>query len=238
MSQSYLGPNYLEILEKRLTVTEEKDETIIEKVPPTFSRILVVAQVNEGMLKEDIIDFHEKFNESHNDLDGPSITGFLLPQDGCMLHLIESTLAVSEKYLECLENSSASKAQDAVRFTKVKILHMAEDCPKQLFSKWYSFDDLAGMPEQAVDLGSNLVEAVDHTLQKLFEAAEVLVKIPETQLHKRHLHLVPSEGRIKAFIESDGFLGLRDYNEIYQNPIDIDLESELVWPLQPLVDYL
>mmetsp|Transcript_28605 Transcript_28605/g.37470 ORF Transcript_28605/g.37470 Transcript_28605/m.37470 type:complete len:237 (-) Transcript_28605:261-971(-) len=229
-----LGPSYLQVLEDRLTQESNEEDEEDGKLALTFSRILVAALVNEGNEKtyENIIDFHEVFIENHRLPDGLKTTGILFAQNTCMLHLVETTLDVSEAYLKCL----SSQEQKGV-ISKVKILHMAEDCPTQLFSKWYNngVDRLVGAPEATVDLG-DLVEATHDTLMKLYNAADVLKK-SATELKRRYLHLVPSETKIQAFAENHGFMDLEEYSDIYESPIDIDLESESVWPLQPLVDY-
>ncbi|CAM9520961.1 unnamed protein product [Heterosigma akashiwo] len=162
-------------------------------------------------------------------------TGVLFAQDECFLHVIETTLDVSENYFNLLDQKQKEGA-----LSEVRIIHMAEDCPTQLFPKWFNYGDVIGAPEPGgVDLrgeGGAGPAAAD-LMRKLYDVADVLAKSPNTDLKRRHLHLVPSAARVAAFARAVEFPDPPAHFETHAAPADLDLEGERVWPLQPVVDY-
>jgi len=119
-----------------------------------------------------------------------------------------------------------------------RIIYCVEDRPQRLYPEWYSctiqerkspIEDVNS--ENSIDIVHDLANgllAVGKGLQN--EAQE------EVELNRYAEHL-PGKNLILALSNCTNFFELEEFVEMYSDAYHLELESELTWPLDPLVKY-
>jgi hypothetical protein len=125
----------------------------------------------------------------------------------------------------------------------IKVLACSEDCPKRYFADWHAkFVKLPTESDVGVDdpvadsfqVYGNLMDIGVRLHEKDISTADLEAALGS--LAKYYGDLLPSNERLVAFTASDAVTSLDDFMEIFDDPVKVDLESDLVWPLQQIVD--
>jgi hypothetical protein len=88
--------------------------------------------------------------------------------------------------------------------------------------------------------GADAVDAAWEVMDKLISLGHELSQESGERgdLRRRHAHLVASDERCMALTERTEFLTPSHYLALYDSPIDLVLEEELIWPAQPSVKHM
>ncbi len=118
-----------------------------------------------------------------------------------------------------------------------RVILSIEDKPSRHFASWNSVT----IPEKKSASGDevndeNCVTVVEDLSAKLMEVGVGLQSVPDDDLTK-YGELLPGKSLVVALASSELFFDINDFVELYCSPYTHELQSESVWPLQPLVSY-
>lgn len=191
-------------------------------------------------------------------LAGGSLTGICLAQNGCVLHYLECPTLDMLSLLR--EIQSELPLSDTLGSEGCRVLIASQDCDERYFSSWTRMQ-LEGNEEGEVS-----VPVDEEATMASFDVLKTLMTIgegistatvsveededededPDAALlpgagSKEAASLVqkmcPSKARVQALSESSAFFTLDEYLEAFDTSVEVELESESVWPHQPTVDY-
>ena len=152
-------------------------------------------------------------------------TGIFMCQEGVLLHYIEAPPADAITLLRQLNGPGSGANADDVR-----ILHNSEDCPSRYFSKWSAVGPLS-----ISDEGEVPVPSADDAVDLAFELLQGLMAVGKGEAQPEHK--CPSQKRIMAYSKCKAFFSLAEYMEFFDTTLTVNLESEDVWPYQPVIRY-
>ena len=148
-------------------------------------------------------------------------------QEGVLLHYLEAPPAVAVTILRQI----GEKAKTGIDATTARVLHQAEDCPSRYFDSWKAVGPLSISDEGDVPVPPS-EEAVDLA----FEALKAIMAIGKKDEPPEHN--CPSQKRIAAYCACKAFFSLKEYMGFFDTTISVNLESEDVWPFQPVINYV
>ncbi|KAJ1458987.1 hypothetical protein M885DRAFT_512111 [Pelagophyceae sp. CCMP2097] len=200
----------------------------------SVTRLLYVATFAEGLSAQDVQAAHEKiwFDLDSSEAEGffagdpdMQLTGIAMAHDRSLVHAFECKC---EKAVEFMVALQAEQCLDGLR-----VLIQSEDCPKRLFDAW-KFEHVSAKREE-YEVDQN-VDASDLA----WDVYTTVLKMVEVQRKRGGANimdcaasdLVPSQGKISAYVRSDNWLSLEEYCEFFAAPLFVELESEKVWPVQ------
>lgn len=154
-------------------------------------------------------------------------TGIFMCQEGVLLHYLEAPPAVAVTILRQI----GEKAKTGIDATTARVLHQAEDCPSRYFDSWKAVGPLSISDEGDVPVPPS-EEAVDLA----FEALKAIIAIGKKGEPPEHN--CPSQKRIAAYCACKAFFSLKEYMGFFDTTISVNLESEDVWPFQPVINYV
>jgi hypothetical protein len=165
------------------------------------------------------------------------VTGLMLIQNGTVVNLIEGS---ADDVMEVLRSIASMPYM-----TTTRIVASAEDCPARCFTPWnfrvidHSGGDGADIKDDLVnesygcysrflDIGKTLLKSkVSHG-----ELVNALDKVVENYEDK-----IPKSGLVETFAHCDGIQSLKEYMELFDFPVKVQIQAERAWPIQPLVQY-
>lgn len=167
-------------------------------------------------------------------------TGLVLLQDATILLYLETT---AEQFLVLCRQLLLQKV---IEPASMRVLASCDDLPVRLLhglyfkkvsvtrqgggeSEWTdeSFQQLA------VETFLNLVKFVKKI--GLLSPAEIRKCL--TNLTISDQMLLPANDLVLALLQRDEFMSLDEFLHVYDSPIELELESERVWPVHPLIHY-
>lgn len=126
----------------------------------------------------------------------------------------------------------------------IRVMCCMEDCPNRLFSVWTS-SILALEKEKDADIDAEGFEnAAYYTYSKLVRLSKQLQDKSENsaqladafgQLNAAQLSFLPSNERVVLLAQCVSLPTLMEHFGMNDVPIQTDLESERVWPTQPIL---
>ncbi len=144
---------------------------------------------------------------------------------------------------ECL--SQLSTSGPSIGLHSIRILLVSDDCPCHDFGAFGIY--IASPPtEDNVDVEKEgpstifvdiMTKLCKHSLTFPSEAKEHETILDAKLLSGLHRKAVPSATRIKSCAESDAYPTLEEYLDIYHSPIYLELDSEHMSPLLPVIDW-
>jgi hypothetical protein len=219
-----VGPHFLDVVNKRRAEENQPRDSI--------TRLCYVATWGGVMTPGQAGAAHDKMI---NSLDDANVSGVLLIQSESLINLVETKEDVAMDLLRQLSDNSS--------FTNVRVIVSAEDCPSRIFSDW-NYRVVQSGAEADIDLGhedlatagysiySKILKIGKQIAEQRLDASDALDRLSDNWPD-----LIPSQDRVLAFSAFDGVQSLAEYMQMYDAPIKVTLESELVWPIQPFVQY-
>lgn len=160
------------------------------------------------------------------------LTGLLLVYPGCALHMIEGPNGVLMEVLRLLEADSTLSSQLS---DSSKVCAATEDIPRRAYQHWTSAFVPAGTGETG-DVNAEEEELVTICSDANLGLISLGTQMTEQETTSAQMSAaladhVPPQGNLLTALMSDGAPTLWEFLEIYDTAVEIDLESEAVWPV-------
>ncbi|KAK3284530.1 hypothetical protein CYMTET_7826 [Cymbomonas tetramitiformis] len=212
-----------------LDVTQEK----LQKQGKTvvLSRVLFVIQTSDkhNSSKTEIEAAHSAMLKAARG-ETDKETGLLIVFPNCIVHMLETTTKMIFTYLRQLLNAEG--------ITSMKIISSTEDIPSRAFQKWYcSFVNSQTQEHYDGDEGESLVNVASDANIALIKLGKHVSALGQRDADSSMESLrtsYPDLPQIDPFMivcHSEEAPSVREFLDIYDSPVDIDLESENVWPM-------
>uniref|UniRef100_A0A7S0RUF1 BLUF domain-containing protein n=1 Tax=Pyramimonas obovata TaxID=1411642 RepID=A0A7S0RUF1_9CHLO len=229
MDDSFDAPrqSLLDVVQEKL---QKQGKTVV------YSRLVYVASLEAKVTdKEALQAFHEQIFASSRPEDKPDHTGMLLVFPNCFVHVIETQTKHILSFLRELSKISAADRP----YGGMRIISSTEDIPARVFSQWFCTFCTAPtqdkyetiQKEELVTCASDINLKFIKFGKQLSEMSEKEVQSAMQDLRAAYVEL-PTTNQVVGLILSDEPPTLEEFMDIYDCPIDIDLDSENVWPMQ------
>ncbi|XP_036086211.1 testis-expressed protein 47 [Rousettus aegyptiacus] len=220
--------NYLHFREEKLRLQLKKF---------LLHRMFLVAKITANIEKKDITEYYEQaFQSISNDHLGEAVTGLLLIYPTSILHILESSSGTLYRIL--LNYLDHENNEKEFFIQGMKIIVMSHNIPTRIFMQWYvSVIKVPVMYLDDVTQSQSLEEVVTEFLTQthklalyIFKTVKVGTKGPGDNLHQLVPELLLPEQIIKYLCKSEEFLNPETFLNMFNKPIHITLDSEVVWP--------
>lgn len=197
----------------------------------SVSRLLYVGLIPATATKQQICDSHKSLLE---DIDA-DVSGLMLLQSRSFLNLIEATPDVIGALLRHVQLECENP--DAPCMSDVRVVACTEDCPTRAFVSW-SYRSI-NLPSEAVVLEGDIVPHSFDMFNKLVQLGQRLTDADLTpadisaaldNLGQRYPQHLPSNERVVEFATSDKVTSLNEWLALFDAPVELTLEQDLVWP--------
>lgn len=218
-----------------LHLQEEKQRLQLKKF--LLHRMLLVAKITPNTEKKDLADYYEQVFQSvlkHHI--GEAVTGFLLIYPTSILHILESSSGTIYRIL--LDHLDQEKNDPEFFIQGMKIIVVSHNIPARLFMQWHvSVIRVPVMYLDDVTQTESLEEVITEFLTLTHKLAIYLLKTlkvgakgPGDNLHQLAPELLIPEQIIKYLCKSENFMDPEAFLNMYNKPIHITLDSEVIWP--------
>jgi len=211
-----------------------------------LDRIVYVGRLTDVVPnRKDFSSYFESFfTKYHHDVvvpesvtTGSNVTGILLVLQQTCLHFIEGSSKTLKAHIRDLH--STPKAKRII--DDIKIIVATEDIPYRAFPSWVTRVLNIGRnvtpsdpPSEIEDLEPQISETYLNLLQLgrgLSEQDPGRLEEVLDALRTRYKDQLPSNEQLNTFIQSDDTFEIGEWLEVYDSPIDIQLERDLIWPV-------
>nr|XP_031535547.1 testis-expressed protein 47 [Vicugna pacos] len=220
--------NYLHFQEEKLRLQLKKF---------LLNRMFLVAKITANIEKKDIAEYYEELFQSilRHHL-GEAVTGLLFIYPTSILHILESSS--STLYQILLDYLNHEKDEMEFFIQGMKIIVTSHNIPTRLFMQWHvSVIKVPVMYLDDVTQSQSLEEVITEFLIQthklalyLFKTVKVGTKGPGDNLHQVAPELLLPEQIIKYLCNSAEFMDPKTFINMYNKPIHVTLDSEVVWP--------
>lgn len=200
-----------------------------------LSRLVYIGSLDAKVVsKEDVLALHEDvFAKVKEELE-MELTGLLMCFSNCFVHVLE---AQTKGILSFLREVNSIQPHERP-FTAIRIISSTEDIPYRAYSKWMStFIKAEDDNKPVVMEGEQLVENASNVNLNMIKLGKQLSAMSthdqETALEDMAMAYVeiPNVPKCLGLIQNNGVPSLDDFLDIFDTPVDIDLDSENVWPM-------
>lgn len=179
---------------------------------------------------------HTKIIEDEVNNEEVNITGILIGQGTSILHLIE---APCNSILRIMTLLSQSEQLSGASATQVgRIILSIEDKPSRHFTSWNStiIPEKKSSSDDVND--ENCVSLVEDLSARLMDVGIGLQSEANSDVEfTRYADLLPGKNLVVSLASSELFFDVHDFVDCYCSAYSHELQSEMTWPLQPLVSY-
>ncbi|XP_008540523.1 testis-expressed protein 47 [Equus asinus] len=214
---------------------EEKQRLQLKKF--LLHRMFLVAKITANTERKDIAEYYDQVFQSilKRHL-GEAVTGLLLLYPTSILHILESCNGTLYRIL--LDYINRGKNETEFFIQGMKIIVVSHNIPARLFMQWHvSVIKVPVMYLDDVTQSQSLEEVITEFLIQthklalhLFKTVKVGTKGPGDNLHQVAPELLLPEQIIKYLCKSEEFMDPETFINMYNKPIHITLDSEVVWP--------
>mmetsp|Transcript_2170 Transcript_2170/g.7576 ORF Transcript_2170/g.7576 Transcript_2170/m.7576 type:complete len:252 (-) Transcript_2170:2771-3526(-) len=229
-------PSLLDVVQDRLQ-KQGKMPTGPRSVP---SRMLLLAKTDGTQTGKDAVASYwegvlrECRGESERE------TGLLLVFPNCVLHMVEGTASLLMDVCRRLE----AAAPDECHMRGVKVCASTEDVPSPAFLTWEAcFVNEPPVEGAEAEDPETMVDAVSDVNLGLLRLGGVLKQMARAELdgaldnlRSAYPDLTPMT-TLLGILATEGAPTLTEFLDIYDSAVDVDLESEKVWPLPPVIKF-
>ncbi|XP_036036122.1 testis-expressed protein 47 [Onychomys torridus] len=218
-----------------LHLQEEKNRLQLKKF--LLHRMFLVGYVQANLEKKEISEYYEKLFQSilKNHL-GEAVTGLLLIYSKTFLHILETSNGTLFRIL--LDYVAHEKEDKEYMIQNVKIIVASHNIPTRLFMQWHvSVIKVPVLYLEDVTQSQSLAEVTTDFLSMthklalhLFKTVKVGTKGPGDNLHQVAPDLLLPEQTIEYLCKAEEFMDPATFLNMYNRPIHITLDSEIVWP--------
>ncbi|EGW02028.1 Uncharacterized protein C7orf62-like [Cricetulus griseus] len=214
---------------------EEKHRLQLKKF--LLHRMFLVGHIQENVEKKEISEYYEQLFQSilKHHL-GEAVTGILLIYSSTFLHIMETSNGTFFRIL--LDYVAHEKEENEFMIYNMKIIVASHNIPTRLFMQWHiSVIKVPVLYLEDVTQSQSLAEVttdfltMTHKLSlHLFKTIKVGMKGPGDNLHQIAPDLLLPEQTIQYLCKADEFLDPVTFLSMYNKPIHVTLDSEIVWP--------
>jgi len=223
-------PSLLDTIQKRFA-----DEGGRESV----TRLLYIGLIPKTSSQRAVCTYHEEFLK---EIDA-DVSGLMILQADTFLNLIE---AAPDAIMALLRHIAKQAEEERPCLETVRVLASSEDCPSRAFVSW-SYRSVNLKAEMSLVLDEEDVVGTSYeTYSKLVQLGQQLndadlthadISAALDNLRQRYADFIPSNERLKALTSVPGITTLEEYLDIFDAPIEVALDRELVWPPPPALEY-
>ncbi|XP_071957533.1 testis-expressed protein 47-like [Antedon mediterranea] len=221
--------NLLEVIEDRNRALNKKS---------LLHRLVYVAKLSENLNdKNDLcVHYDKQLKYWQNHYQGDSATGLLLVYPNYFVHLVETC---SEEIISIIRDlKELTEAEDSP-ISNSKILVISSNVSNRLFQQWsFRVLNLPASRLEEYETSEPIEKLVPECLTLILKLGAYLAKQPKiTQrnimdsLHEKVPDLLIPQDLIGYLLRSPELFTPQSYLEKYDQPFDIVLDNELVWPL-------
>ncbi len=218
-------------------VIRQKREEICNPVARVLIASCLIETNADKTQQNDIEEVISEWIKTAQDHYNTSLTGFLLVKGLFLVHLLEGESDILNLFLRYLhEDFNKEKS----RYTGINIVTFNEENPERCYGSWLSENVFQTGPP-IVDIDKTEQQMIDRTSQiyTLFcNAGSKTLKIKDKGGIKLGAD-VPLTNEDLYMLLQKRFIGINEYAEIYLGDLEIDIDSEHVFPFTPsLLNYL
>ncbi|KAL2777408.1 testis-expressed protein 47 [Daubentonia madagascariensis] len=214
---------------------EEKQRIQLKKF--LLHRMFLVAKTRSNVEKKDIAEYYEQVFQSilKHHL-GEAVTGLLLIYPTSFLHILESSNGTLFRIL--LDYLGHEKDETEFFIQEMKIIVISHNIPTRLFMQWHVsaikvpvmyLDDVT-QSQSLKEVITDFITQIHKLSLYLFKTIKVGTKGPGDNLHHVAPDLLLPEQIIKYLCESEEFMDPATFINMYNGPIHVTSDSEVVWP--------
>mmetsp|Transcript_34448 Transcript_34448/g.47734 ORF Transcript_34448/g.47734 Transcript_34448/m.47734 type:complete len:236 (-) Transcript_34448:9-716(-) len=216
----------LDVVQEKL---QKQGKTVV------LSRIVYAATLDsKAENKEDIQNLHETLFKKYRAEGESDHTGMLMVYPNCLVHVIEMQTKYTLAFLREVQNIPKSDKM----YSSIKVISSTEDIPVRAYIKWLtSFMPAGTQDKYNATEEEQLVESASGVNLNMLKLGKQLSAMTPKDLESAlsnpssaYLEL-PTINQIMGLILSGGPPTLDEFLDIYDTPVDIDLDSENVWPM-------
>jgi len=199
----------------------------------TIMRVIYVARF---IRKEQSVEQHEAFYskllDKHQDGD---VSGMLLCYPWCLIHAIEAKTSSVMALLRDILRSG----QSYHGLAEARIVASTEDVPSRCFEGWHAAFVKSGTSTSHMDPVDSTTIVKDATGVNAFmrKVGISLMGLPEEERKRRlsalskHYEDMPAPELVLALVPAEDAPTFDEYLSIFDAPLNVDLDSEQVWPM-------
>lgn len=220
--------NYLHFL-------EEKQRLQLKKF--LLDRMFLVAKTKDNIEKKDVTEYYEQlFQSISKPYVSEAVTGLLLMYRTSILHILESSSGTLYRIL--LDYINRKKKGEAYFIQGMKIIVVSHNIPTRIFMQWHVIViKVPVMYLEDVTQSQSLEEIITEFLTQthklalyFFKTLKVGSKGPSENLYQPAPELLLPEQIINYLYKSEEFLEPETFINMYNRPIHITFDTEVVWP--------
>ncbi|KAG2496145.1 hypothetical protein HYH03_005747 [Edaphochlamys debaryana] len=204
------------------------------------TRIVYVARLNQRQNQVDDIKAHLSRAIDKHSQDGGEVTGFLLVYPLCYIHVIEGKTTQLMGVLREVLGHGAD-----VRLGETRVVSSCEDVPGRYFNAWYAAFLASNSTAEAMDPldAFGAVKTATDINAFLRKAGPELVTPNDVETRRKLasvescLESVPAQELVLSLTPTEDAPTISEYLDIFDSPVNVDLESEQVWPMPPPLKY-
>ncbi|KXZ55256.1 hypothetical protein GPECTOR_3g395 [Gonium pectorale] len=204
-----------------------------------ITRIVYVARLQQRQNTLDNVKAHvSRMVEKHGQ--DAEITGFMLLYPLCYIHVMEGkTPQLMAVLRELLTHGSE------LRLGETRVISSCEDVPARYFSAWYAaFVPSASSVEAMDPLDAFGAVKSASDINNFLRKVGPELSTPQDSETKRKLNSVessfedvPAQELVLSLTPTEDAPTIAEYLDIFDSPVNVDLESEQVWPMPPALKY-
>jgi len=170
---------------------------------------------------------------------GTAHTGILMVYPTCCIHVLEARTSTIMRLLRAIQKAAPTESY----LRQIAVISCTEDIPFRAYNKWYAtFVDTLSKVEHVDGLDSTQCVSAASTINlSMIAMGKMLCSVPEAELASSLKSLqsfytdLPTPENILAMASTEDCPTLDEFLEIFDEPVNVDLESEKVWPMpEPL----
>ena len=207
------------------------------------SRLMYVAKLNTED-RQHKLDLSDEMNRWIKD-SGAQVSGLLITSGTCVVNLVESD---TDTLLRLVAWNERLMKQEPAPFTAFTIPIFTEENPRRIFKFWSSTSvppDSTGEEDPEGFLPEDISWGLYSIITEI--GAKFAERYPGDQNNPGAVSgalkailgskkLVPKQ-EVLSLLLTDQFPSIQDFNDIYNTPIDIVFDNELIWPCPPELNF-
>ncbi|XP_038067153.1 testis-expressed protein 47-like isoform X2 [Patiria miniata] len=220
-----------------LEVIEERNRALNRKA--LLHRLVYIARLSDQLDdKRDLgAHYEKKFKQWQSHFQGEGATGMLLVYPNHYVHLVESS---SEMLMALIRDLGTMEVTgDQALISQSKVLVISSNVPTRLFSQWsFRVLNLPASRLEEYETSEPIQSLAPECLALMLKLGAYLAKQPKVtlknvmdSLHEKVPDLLIPQDLIGFLLQSTDLCSPKEFLNRYDKPLDIVLDSELVWPL-------
>lgn len=202
-------------------------------------RVVFIGKLKEDADRSEVGNYHEQLLKNlQNTNQTEPITGLLLVYMKHLVHVMECS---ADAIMAVVRDMKESKSSKKGFLENSKILVISHDIQNRLYQQW-SFRqlDIVAARIESIDSNEPTDKVVIDLVTQLLKLGNALAKTPKLNLknvmdslHEKLPDLLPQQAVLHYLMEDEDpcMITLEEYINLEEQPFDVVLESELVWPL-------